>query len=324
MKILFICPNWAGLARPIVDEMRRQHHEVVHLDHSDFSDFSYADRTHRILAKAYQVLTKKSYKHYSTEKQITRTINSFFLAREPFDMVIMTEPNLFSREQLTLIKNHSNTLVASLWDSLTKSPSNGANLDLFDTVFSYDIEDCEKFGFIKVNNYLDPTWISDIAYDKCEYDVFSVMSFTKDRYKQAVKFLDENKGIKPNIYFYVDHNRKRKYISDERIKVIDHIMLGGELKENIQNSRAVLDLLQGHQAGLSFRVYESIGYQRKLITTNKSIQACELFIKQNMHILDDTYYVPKELFSSSYLNQKRETLGKYSLKSWVEKVASSI
>ena len=53
MRILFICPDWAGLATPIVKEMRRQGHNVTLLDHSDFSDFSYFNKTHRLLSKCY-------------------------------------------------------------------------------------------------------------------------------------------------------------------------------------------------------------------------------------------------------------------------------
>ncbi|MDC5703126.1 hypothetical protein OPW41_00910 [Vibrio europaeus] len=324
MKVLFICPNWAGLADPIVREIVKQGHEVVHLDHSDFSKFGYFDACHRVLAKIYQLVTKNSYKHRTTDAEIARTINSFFIARPKFDVIIMTEPSLFKREHLDLLKQHCNKLVATLWDSLTKSPENKQHLDLFDVVFSYDHEDCNAYDLIKINNYLDPSWTTSVSLESAKYDVFSIMSYTKERYQQVVKFLDANPSISPNIYFYIDHPRKRKSITDKRIKVTDKLMLGDELKSNIESSKAILDFLQGHQAGLSFRVYECLGYQRKLISTNQNLKHYDIFCAENMVVLDSSYQVPEPFFSTPYFEPEPQIVDKYMLSSWVRNVLSKV
>ncbi|CAH8222550.1 hypothetical protein [Vibrio aestuarianus] len=320
MRILFICPNWAGLATPIIDEMILQGHDVIHLDHGDFSNFKYFNLSHRILSKIYQILTKESYKHRVTDLDITRTINSFFIARSNFDVVIITEPSLFKREHLEVIKLHCTYLVATLWDSLTKSERSKDNLDLFNMVFSYDQEDCDRYNLIKISNYLDPSWSTNVAIEEAKYDVFSIMSFTKDRYEQVVCFLDANPSIIPNIYFYIDTERKRKYINDSRIKVVTELMLGDELKRNIENSKAILDLLQGHQAGLSFRVYESLGYNRKLITTNHNIFLYDIYNSDNICVLGENYKVPDKLFNTPYFECSIDTIDKYLISSWVKNI----
>lgn len=323
MRILFICPDWAGLATPIVKEMRRQGHNVTLLDHSDFSDFSYFNKTHRLLSKCYQAFSGENYKHRQTCIEISRTINSFFIDREMFDAVIMTEPSLFEREHLLLLKKHCHKLVATLWDSLTKSPKNKQNIDLFDAVFSYDREDCGRYNFVKINNYLDPSWFTCISLENARYDIFSVMSFTRERYSQIVNFLDDNPNICPNIYLYIDNERKRKYINDTRVKVIDTIMLGDELKENIENSKVILDLLQGHQTGMSFRVYESLAYKRKLITTNANIVNYDFYNPSNIFILEGES-VPESFFYTDYEDVPEDIISKYHLSSWVENVISDL
>jgi len=323
MRVLFICPDWAGLATPIVNEMRKQGHSVTLLDHSDFSSFSYFNKTHRVLSKCYQIFTGENYKHRQTCLEIARTIDSFCIDREKFDAVIMTEPSLFEREHLQLLKQHCHRLVATLWDSLTKSPKNKQNLDLFDTVFSYDEEDCRQYDLIKINNYIDSSWFTEVQLENAKYDVFSVMTFTKDRYQELVKFLDNNPHISPNIYLYIDNERKRKYIKDPRINITNKIMLGDELKSNIESSKAILDLLQGHQAGLSFRVYEAIAYNRKLITTNSNIVNYDFYNAKNIFILNSKP-VTKNFFNSPYHDIPSDIIDKYLLSTWVRKVFSSL
>ena len=138
MSILFICPNWANLVTPIVREMRSQGYSIIHLDHSDLSSFYYFNSAHRLISKIYSGLSKESYKHRRTDLHIEHGLKIFFIGRDDFDAIIMTEPNVFNRSHLELLKGHSRYLIATLWDSLRKSPDNGDNLDIFDYVFSYD------------------------------------------------------------------------------------------------------------------------------------------------------------------------------------------
>ncbi|GHW66644.1 hypothetical protein [Vibrio cholerae] len=325
MKILFICPNWAGLAVPIVNEMVKQGHDVTHLDHNDFSSFKYLNRSHRVLSKMYQFLTKESYKHRMTDLEITRTIDSFFIKRDNFDVILMTEPSLFNRHHINQLKLHCKSLSVALWDSLTKSKDNNVNLDLFDIVFSYDSEDCHQYGFHKINNYIDPSWTTDVSINDAKYDVFSIMSFTKERYKNVVSFLNANPSILSNIFFYIDNEKKRKYIKDTRVKVINKLMLGDELKDNIENSKSILDFLQGHQAGLSFRVYESLGYKRKLITTNAYIKEYDIYNESNIFVLNKgCYKIPNDFICSHYIEVPEQKIKKYLISSWVDNILGKV
>lgn len=324
MRILFICPNWAGLATPIIKEMISQGHDVTHLDHDDFSDFSYFNGVHRTLAKLYQLVAKDNYKHRYTRLEIKRTISSFFISRESFDVVLMTEPNLFNIDELSMFKEHCNMMIATLWDSVVKSSNNIENLNLFDIIYSYDQEDCNKYGFEKINNYLDPSWCSNSPLSDAKYDVFSIMSFTKERYKMLLDFLDKNPHLTHNIYMYIDHDRKRKYIKDLRVKITKNLILGDELKQCIEGAKAILDLLQGHQTGLSFRVYESLGYKRKLITTNECIKNYDIYNEDNVFIIDGNNVVPRSFLQSEYSELSNGILDKYMLSSWVNKVLNNI
>jgi len=324
MKIVFICPNWAGLATPIVKEMRKQGHQVIHLDHSDLSCFHYFDSAHRVLSKLYNCFSHNSYKHEQVDLQIEHALKSFFIGRDQFDVVIMTEPNIFNRRHLTIIKEHCRSVVATLWDSLIKSPDNGKNLDLFDSVFSYDQIDCDNHGLTKINNYLDPAWSPKCHNSDCEYDIFSIMSFTKERYKKIIKILNANPTLKMNILFFCDHPRKENRVNDDRVKMTNQLILNEELANCISRSRAILDVLQGEQSGLSFRVYESIGYKRKLVTTNTNIKNYDIYNENNIKVIDESNIIEPSFFDSNYQELSPEVIEKYTINQWVKNVINEI
>ncbi|UJR52635.1 hypothetical protein [Dickeya zeae] len=324
MRLLFICPDWANLATPIVTEMKRQGHDVTHIDHCDLSTFHYFDSPHRIVSKIYKTITGKNYKRLVLDNQIKLGLHNFFIGREPFDAIIMTEPKLFNEQHLAILRQHARKLVATLWDGLKKAPANGLYLNQFDHVLSFDSEDCEQFHFTKITNYIDSAWKSSIPYQACEYDIFSVMSFTPERYRHVIHFLDKNPGLKSNIIFYIGDSGKPKCIKDNRIKTSEKLLLGTELAHEISNSRAILDILQGQQTGLSFRAYESMAYQRKLITTNSHITSYDFYNPQNICVLDQDGYLPQGFIHTPYQPVPEPIYHQYTLCSWVEKVIQEI
>lgn len=324
MRLLFICPDWANLATPIVTEMKRQGHDVIHIDHCDLSTFSYFDSHHESIAQTYEKITGKNYKNLVIDNQIKLSLHNFFIGREPFDAIIMTEPNLFNEQHLSILRQHGRKLVATLWDGLRKAPENGLYLNQFDHILSFDSEDCEQFHFTKITNYIDPSWKSSIPYQACEYDIFSIMSFTSERYQQVTHFLDKNPNLKSNVIFYIGESGKPEYIKDDRIKTSKKLLLGAELAHEISNSRAILDILQGQQTGLSFRAYESMAYQRKLITTNPHITSYDFYNPQNVYVLDQDGYLPEGFIHTLYQPVPEPIYHQYTLCSWVEKVIQEI
>jgi hypothetical protein len=324
VKLLFICPDWADLATPIVEALRQQGHEVIHLDSGDLANFNYYSKQHRVVSKVLDLMSTNKYKHQRTEEQIYWSLKGLFNGVEHFDAIICTEPNVFNLQHFTLMKQHCDKMVLSLWDSLNRMPQNGTDLDKFDVIFSFEPEDCRRHGFIQTYNYISPVEHKKSAVSVV-HDIFSVMSFTKTRYNELCSFLDANPDMDADIYLYIDHPRKRKYIEHPRVKVTEKLMLKGELITAIQSSRAILDLGQGKQNGLSFRVYESLGYNKKLVTTSQDIVEYDFYDSNNIAIVDQSKLtLPDGFFSSEYRKPESGKLEKYTLDSWVKNLISHI
>ena len=83
----------------------------------------------------------------------------------------------------------------------------------------------------------------------------------------------------------------------------------------------ILDLVRDNQIGLSFRVFEAMAFQKKLITSNKSIKNYDFYNPKNILIVDKSNLV----FDNSFFETKYEPLPddiyrKYTLDSWVENI----
>jgi hypothetical protein len=99
-------------------------------------------------------------------------------------------------------------------------------------------------------------------------------------------------------FIVVSNNRP-----DELHKNIEHTHHGvdiSQLKTYLEESKVILDLVRNGHNGLSFRVFEALAYQKKLITTNHTIKNYEFFNPNNIMVLnpeniqiDSTFFLKK-------------------------------
>lgn len=153
MRVLIISANWSGLVTPIVEEIRKQGHEVDYLDYDFLVDFKYFNFFDRIQSKLFNVLYTEAYKNIRVDEQIECCLRGFFYNRPHYDLTVLTNPSFFNDTHFGYIKNNSKRLVLNLWDSLDKMPGNQSKIEYFDAIRSFDPIDCERYGFIPTTNY---------------------------------------------------------------------------------------------------------------------------------------------------------------------------
>ena len=72
--------------------------------------------------------------------------------------------------------------------------------------------------------------------------------------------------------------KKNKIQESDLVTVIRKSISLGEVNEYIENSQILLDIQQKNQLGLSFRVFESLGLEKKLITTNIDVKNYDIIM----------------------------------------------
>jgi hypothetical protein len=94
-----------------------------------------------------------------------------------------------------------------------------------------------------------------------------------------------------------------------------------EVQDLMNESEIFLDLSRNNHNGLSFRVFEALAFQRKLITTNQSIKKYPFYNPDNILIIDEKQInFRPEFFNTPYTVIPKNLYNNYTLHHWIETV----
>ena len=105
------------------------------------------------------------------------------------------------------------------------------------------------------------------------------------------------------------------------IKFITEFIPFEENQKRMKESKIILDIHKEIQNGLTFRVFEAIGLNKKLITTNKDIINYDFYNPNNIFVWDEKITeIPRNFLDNEYEKLSDEIYKKYSLENWVKTV----
>lgn len=319
MNILLIGIDNAGLITPIVEEMRQQGHVVTFIENGEISRYDYLHPVERISNLISKALFKRNLKQERSWLSTTQFLNGFTKNRH-FDITILTNPDIYTTEHLTQLKKCTNRIICHLWDSTLRMPNNIKNISLFDKVLSFDPQDVKKYGFTPVTNYYKKNLTPLQPNRNYDGDVFGIFSFDRERYAFITAFLDANPDLKIKIMIYVDHHRKIKKIRDKRIEIITKPITGDALLAISSAYHCILDIGYQSQKGLSFRFFESLAYEQKIISNNNTAETYPFFHPNNIFCITDTdLKVSPDFLTLPYHHISDEIKNQYRLDIWVNK-----
>lgn len=241
------------------------------------------------------------------------------------DQILVINPELIDPEYHFEIKKFTQTYLAYLYDSVERNPIDHIPMEIFDQTFSFDTNNCEKFGFSKISNY-----IYDIAIPtatKIENDLIYIGSID-----ERMDFLDQIGAIlkSKNLKFAFYCIGKKAFIYNLKKtftgKYKNIIFQKKRFNQNTtlvkySQSNIILDIIRENQSGLSFRIFEGLGLKKKLITNNQSI------LNYDLHQIDAISYVNKiedfnniDTFINSKPNFENKIINDYKLENWVKRV----
>ena len=97
---------------------------------------------------------------------------------------------------------------------------------------------------------------------------------------------------------------------------------GEKLDEIYSDSRCVLDSAQDGQQGLTIRVIEALGAQKKIITTNEDVANYDFYCKENIYIYDGQGFdFNAPFFTRPYQKIEERIYKKYSLRNWLTQMS---
>jgi hypothetical protein len=314
MRITLISlDNW-GLNTHIALTLEKQGHSVQHIDFNAFK-FKYPSVFHRAYNFILKSFFKTNLKHLHYGKNIIKQLQK---NEEIQDVILTIKGDFIDPKSILEFKNYTKKSIGFFNDNTYRCPKIKRVLHCFDEVFSFEKDDCKKFDLEFAPNWIYNSKPSIYTDSHFEYDVFNISSIDR-RLPILMRIANELKSEEIKFKFII-YDKKHKATDDTITYIYKHMPLS-EVNDYISRSKVLLDINRINQIGLTFRVFESLGLGKKLITTNSDIKNYDFYNPNNILIIDENNpVIPISFFKNKYEKIPDSIFEKYTLEGWVNNV----
>lgn len=293
-KVLLICPHFMGYDEKIVSHLKQLNYEVYYIDSEKY--LSEIRRTYKEKNILLKILLKifPYIKHKYRENMIKTVDNIYIQEIEKvidYDIVLVINGDGISNEIYNNIRinNKRAIFILYIWDDI-KGLFKFSHYKYFDKVFSYNIEDCSRYGFRYLSIFTEHREIEKIENRK--YDISIVATANKQRIKMAKRLYNKYKD-KYNFYIYF-------YSPDSKFEFFAHKepMNFQQYMSILAESKATLEVVRHKQKGPTTRNFDALETGTKIITNNKHITKYD-FCDSNIFIINRKCSIP-----FCFLNEK--------------------
>ena len=320
-KVLFITPDYMDYTSIILDGITEYADAETFLITTTGKKlkFVYRSPLHRVQNFFSKLILNQNQKKIFYNKVIKERLETIFKELQGFDDIFILRPDLI-KTHLPFIKKHCKRLVAYFWDSFSRIPEGKETIQYFDKFFSFEPKDVKANALLFLPNFYPP----DLAINKNiqpQFDLSYVAS-SDDRLVILEKILDSLHplDLKININILatktIEKNKREKNIT-----WFTDVLPRPETIRIMNDSSVLLDIAQPKQEGLSFRIFEAMILEKKIITTNQSVTTYDFYNSNNIFVWQNENTIPsKEFFTTPYSPVPGEIVKKYSLENWVRQI----
>ncbi len=313
MKITVLSHDLYGFNKHIAVALEKQAHEVTYISTTHFS-YTYKSIFHRLQNTVQKVLLKKNIKNI----QKTLYVNNILKQAGKQDIILIIDPAHFNEQILIFARQNAKKMVAYNYDSTAILKLPLSYIGYFDRFFSFEKKDCEIYGFNFITNfnYFDKQQAEQHYFLKA----FTIQSLSKGRLYTLNNIAEIFNSYGINNYSFIIYG---KYISglNKQIEFRSSRTDFTCLKEKFETSEIIIDLVREQQNGLSFRFFEAMAYEKKVITTNKDVATYDFYNPKNILIIDkENPVIPQEFLQGSYEPLPDAIYHRYTLKTWIQTV----
>lgn len=321
MKICIISFDYWSYDHHIVKKLQEKGIDASHINMGAYRYKNFGERASNAVSK---IFLNRNIKHIKRQQYVLESLAKL----GPQDKILILNPHTLDYETIEQIKSYTPHLISYLYDNLERFPVED-KLELFDKIYSFEDKDVKKYGFEKITNY---NYLSEqpLQCDTIENDLFYITSYDKRRIKLLRKLASRLSTLKikskiivvgkqvwkEKIKKFLSNRLHGRYIQLRKTPIyIDEVL--AEYKKN----KVILDLMRDGQEGLSFRIFEAMAFEKKIITDNPSILNYDFYDPQNILYIDNDLEILNEsFFHTPYKKIPIELFKKYTLDNWLEKV----
>lgn len=321
MKICIISFDYWNYDHHIVSKLQEKGVDASHINMGAYRYKNFGERFRNALSK---IFLNKNIKHIKRQQYVLDSLAKL----GPQDKILVLNPHNLDYETIEQIKSYTPYLISYLYDNLERFPVKD-RLELFDKIYSFEDKDVKKYGFEKITNY---NYLSEqpLQCDTIENDLFYITSYDKRRIKLLRRLASRLSALEIKSKIIVVGKQvwkeKMKQVSsnslfNKYIQLRKKPIYIDEVLSEYKKNKVMLDLMRDGQEGLSFRVFEAMALEKKIITDNPSILNYDFYDPQNILYVDkDLEILSESFFKTPYKSLPAELFKKYTLDNWLKKV----
>lgn len=315
--IILAMPKDVGLYACIIDNLTFLGFTTYLISFDE--EFQYKNFIERITNSFRRTFFKdKTYKQELKRKYYTASLLKKLENCPKVDYSLTIRVDLFDKEVLNKITALSSKSYAYQWDGVKRHNVSEEIIPLFCRFYVFDKTDLN----LKYKTYLTTNFYFD-CYEKSTaeplYDFFFIGSYDS-RINKLLSICEvlNAKGYKLNINLRTNGSRKKQLKKYNYINCRSTNLSYSENIKLVSNSKYLIDIHQENiHIGLSFRIFDSIFYEKKIITTNPIIKNFDFYHPNNILLISDLSNID-EFISAPYVDLPKEIKEKYSFSNWIK------
>ncbi len=308
MKITIIAPFAFGYTSHIEKALNDYDGIEASILYLDKPGFKYRNLGHKIQNFASKLFGRNLKKTFVFDR-----IKKEMLTIGQQDAIFIIRPDVLDDNTLRLLRKCTSNFIAYYYDSTRRFPRKLDIVNHFDTIYSYDKQDIKENGFKFLTNYI----FSENSTKDYEYQFFNIS--TNDHRFPLIENLA--KHLKEKQWTYNIKVFNGSPMEADHVEVITTHQSIEEVEKMILKSKIIVEIQRNDQVGLSFRIFEALGYRKKLITTNTDVVNYDFYNPQNILVIDENHIeIPEHFVTSPYVEVEDAILDKYRIENWVKPI----
>ena len=229
-----------------------------------------------------------------------------------YKQILIIRPDLLSDHYLQLLRNRTDYFIAYYWDTIDIVPREKDIVHYFDRILSFDPADCNKYGFEFQPNF----FFHDHKQVERKYQVYNLSTIdSRKRIIEELAITLDKAGLSHLFKGFNEKWFKSNYIQ------YTHRVTYKEMLTEAAYCDVILDVAKPGQTGLTFRPFEALGLNKKLITKNGNIRDYEFYHPDNVMIVDaGKVHLEVEFFKRPFHQIPGSIRSKYHIKQWLANV----
>ena len=310
-KICVVSFDHWNYDKHIVSTLNKMNYVSHHIKIDGYQHASIKDKITNAFSK---IFTGKNLKKIRRQQYIIDQLDQY----GPQDQILVINPEVIDLEFHLKIKKRCTKYIAYLYDSTERCPVNHLLNGVFDTIFSFDKKDIATYGFKETSNYIylpkkteeTPNTFDAVYVGSCDDRFPELLDLAKDLKAKNInykfKIIGKPKHINPLSKLHSN------FIDFDNTKLNQ-----AQLLDFYSSSKVIIDLIRDKQTGLSFRFFEALALNKKIITNNKNVENYNFYNANNIAF---TNTIPTTFFTTNYQPIPEAIYYKFTLEHWVKTV----